>query len=133
MIALDIAAGKTGADMVFAIANETGVGGRGGLKIGVARKRTGRRPGVPDICVPVPRPGCPGLYIELKRPGGKPSDVSAAQREWHRKLRRQGYQVNVCYGWQAAYDVTSAYLGWDDIAKAKARARSLAEEVSSDA
>jgi hypothetical protein len=55
-------------------------------------KAAGVKPGVPDICLPVPRGDWHGLYIELKTRRGR---VSAAQREWLTALARQGYRTAV--------------------------------------
>ena len=78
-------------------------------KVTAARlKAEGVCPGVPDLCLPVPRGGFYGLYIELKRrKGGKLSDDQAA---WIRDLGRQGYCVKVCRGWEEAKDVIIGYL-----------------------
>ena len=69
----------------------------------------GVKPGVPDICLPVPRGGYHGLYIELKRTrGGRLSDD---QRGWLAFLNRQGYLAVVCKGWHEASGVIMGYLG----------------------
>ena len=69
----------------------------------------GVRPGVPDICLPVPRPPYHGLYIELKRrKGGKVSDE---QRAWIYCLNRYGYRAVVCKGWDEAREEIEKYLG----------------------
>jgi len=86
--------------------------GNGGLrsKSEAARfKAAGVKPGIPDICLPVARGGFFGLFIEMKRTvGGK---VSKAQEAWIEKLRRNGYRVELCEGWQAAKKVIENYLG----------------------
>lgn len=80
-------------------------------------KAAGVKAGVPDICLPVARDvlhaegerlESHGLYIELKRENG--GTVSREQREWIRRLRAQGYAVEVCRGSEAAIDVIWAYL-----------------------
>lgn len=68
----------------------------------------GLRPGVPDICLPVPRGGYHGLFIELKRRKG--GTVSEDQREWIDALTRQGYRAVVCRGWDAARAEIELYL-----------------------
>jgi hypothetical protein len=60
-------------------------------------RRTGLKPGVPDLCVPVPvyindQLLYHGTYIEVKRPGKYPPPE---QREWHRVLRENGYRVEI--------------------------------------
>ena len=86
-----------------------------------ARFRTmGVKAGVPDIFLPVKRSGhwltgpsdmiapynC--LYIELKRQHG--GTVSPAQKTWIAALRKAGYAVEVCKGWEAAAAVIMDYL-----------------------
>lgn len=70
-------------------------------------KREGVQPGVPDLCLPVPRGKWHGLYMELKAEKGT---VSKAQREWFNALREQGYFVSICWGAEAAIDSISEYL-----------------------
>jgi len=68
----------------------------------------GVKSGVPDVFLPVARGGYFGLYIEMKRrKGGKVSD---AQVELFPKLRKQGYQVEVCKGWEAAAETIKIYM-----------------------
>lgn len=71
-------------------------------------KAQGVKPGVPDMCLPVPRGTYHGLYIELKRQKG--GTVSPDQREWLADLRAQGYAAYVCHGWQEAADTIMGYL-----------------------
>lgn len=75
----------------------------------VAAKLVGQgvRPGVPDLCLPVPRGGWHGLWIEMKSATGR---TSPEQREWLEFLALQGYATAVCRGWFAARDVLLAYL-----------------------
>ena len=71
-------------------------------------QREGVKAGVPDICLPVARNGCHGLYIELKRrKGGR---LSPSQACWMEQLKKQGYQVAVCYGWVEAKNIIVQYL-----------------------
>lgn len=71
-------------------------------------KAEGVKPGVPDICLPVPRKGYHALYIELKRRyGGR---VSADQRFWIDELNLQGNFAVVCQGWSEARKVIEYYL-----------------------
>jgi hypothetical protein len=82
-------------------------------------KLQGLRNGVPDIFCAVPKSyevdyplwtHCAGLWIELKRINARPSDTRAEQREMHVKLRVQGYRVEVCKGWRAAWNCLIDYL-----------------------
>lgn len=71
-------------------------------------KAQGVRPGVPDICLPVPRGDYAALYIELKR--RERGRVSDAQCAWLAALNRAGNRAVVCRGWEAARDVILDYL-----------------------
>lgn len=73
-------------------------------------KRTGRKAGVPDMCLPVPAQGYHGLYIELKRTGGTPCDVKPEQSRWLAALNGHGYRAVVAYGWEEAVESITAYL-----------------------
>lgn len=71
-------------------------------------KRQGVKPGVPDICLPVPRGDYAGLYLELKRgTGGK---VSENQKWWIEKLKGQGYKAVVCAGFDEASKAVLNYM-----------------------
>ncbi len=69
----------------------------------------GVRPGVPDICLPVPKGRYHGLYIELKR--RKRGVVSDDQRAWIYCLNRNGYRAVVCKGWDEAREEILRYIG----------------------
>ncbi len=71
-------------------------------------QRTGVKPGVPDICLPVPRGGYGALYIELKRVKG--GVTSANQRIWLNLLNANGNRAVVCKGWLEARDTILNYL-----------------------
>lgn len=96
-------------------------------------RREGVKPGVPDICLPVPRGEYHGLYIELKRrDGGK---VSKFQTEWIAKLNENGYLAVVCNGWEKAAETITQYLKneskerlTDQLRKLKAASRVLQDE-----
>jgi hypothetical protein len=89
--------------LLFAIPN----GGK--RHIGVARKlkAEGAKAGIPDLFLPAARNGYNGLFIELKTEKGT---VSPNQKHWIAALREQGYQVEVCYGWDAARLVLLEYM-----------------------
>lgn len=72
-------------------------------------KALGVKPGIPDLCLPVPRGGHHGLYIELKRPDGK-GKISDAQMSCMEFLICQGYFVRVCHGYDEAVATILAYL-----------------------
>lgn len=70
-------------------------------------KRQGVKPGVPDLCLPVPRGQYHGLYIELKTEKGR---TSTAQDWWIRELNAQGYFTEVCHSWESAVRVIEWYM-----------------------
>lgn len=72
-------------------------------------KRTGVKPGVPDMCLPVARQGYHGLYIELKR--GTGGRVSVEQKKWLLALSQEGYKACVCRGADEAIQTIRAYIG----------------------
>lgn len=81
-------------------------------KVTAARlKAEGVKPGVPDVCLPVPRGEKHGLYIEMKRRKG--GIVSADQLKWLESLMRQGYECHVCRGCEEARMTIMEYLRRD--------------------
>lgn len=106
----------TDADLLFAVPN----GGDRQAHVGAAMKAEGVKPGVPDVCWPMPQwdpsmKACvfAGLFIELKKPdqrNKKDGGRSEHQVKWHKRLRAQGYAVVLAYGWQAM--AWAAYLYW---------------------
>lgn len=82
-------------------------GGRRNKAEAANLKRQGVKPGVPDICLPVPRGEHHGLYIEMKYGENKPT---TEQRQWLKELGNQGYQTAVCYNAQTAIEVILMYL-----------------------
>lgn len=70
-------------------------------------KAAGVKPGVPDLCLPVPRGVYHGLYIELKVGTNKTTEN---QKQWLAALAQQGYKTAVCYGWVEGSEVIKAYL-----------------------
>lgn len=82
-------------------------GGKRNIATAARLKREGVKAGVPDLCLPVPRGEWHGLYIEMKAPKGK---VSENQEKWIEALKKQGYAVAVCYGWESAKDNILMYL-----------------------
>lgn len=90
--------------MLYHIPNERRCTARQGARMNAE----GRRKGVPDICLPVPKGDFHGLYIELKRTKG--GTVSEDQRGWIKALQRCGYRAEVCRGWEPAMKVILEYL-----------------------
>lgn len=71
-------------------------------------KAMGVKSGVPDLMLPVQKNGYHGLYIELKREKG--GTVSPEQQKWINALRKQGYAVEVCKGFEQARCLLVEYL-----------------------
>lgn len=71
-------------------------------------KAEGVKPGVPDLCLPVPKKTYHGLYIEMKRLKGV--KVSGNQKKWLSALKERGYSVCVCNGFEAAKEKILSYL-----------------------
>lgn len=78
------------------------------LGAGYNLKCMGVSPGVPDICIPVPKGKYHGLYIELKRIKG--SCLRDEQKFWLGLLNEQGYYAVMCKGWEAAVKVVEFYM-----------------------
>lgn len=85
-------------------------GGKRNAIEGAKFKRMGVKPGVPDICIPMPRQGYHGLYIELKR-GDQNATTTDNQNYWLTELSKQGYDVYVAHGASALIDYVKTYLG----------------------
>lgn len=71
-------------------------------------QRTGLRPGVPDVCLPVASGTYHGLWIEFKSKRGVLSDT---QREWHQRLIEQGHRVAIVRDTETAIAVVKEHLG----------------------
>lgn len=71
-------------------------------------KAEGVKRGVPDCGIFIARQGYHGLFIEMKTAIGV---VKPEQKVWHERLRAEGYRVEVCRGWVAAWNVICEYLG----------------------
>ena len=91
--------------LMYAIAN----GGKRDKITAVTLQRTGVKPGVPDVCLPVPRGQHGSLYVEMKVVNG--GRVSKEQKEWIKNLTEAGNRAVVCKGWEAARDTIMDYLG----------------------
>lgn len=74
---------------------------------GVKLKRLGKKPGVPDVILPLRRGHHSGMALEFKRPGEK---TTAEQAEWLAWLDSQGWQTGVYTDAQAAWEAVKAYI-----------------------
>jgi len=88
---------------MFAIPN----GGARHKAVASKLKREGVKAGVPDIFLAHPKGSYAGLWIEMKY--GKNKTIPK-QREWLRALSDSGYQTEVCYGVDEAWQVILDYL-----------------------
>jgi len=82
-------------------------GGRRDAREGRMLKVSGVVAGVPDLLIftrPPNQPDKCGVALEMKRSGGKPSDVTKAQREWIAQLEALGWICIIGYGAQNALD-----------------------------
>ena len=70
-------------------------------------KRTGVKPGVPDLHLPAARGQYHSLYIEMKTETGK---TSPEQDWWIAELSAEGNFCEVCHGWKSAVKVLEWYL-----------------------
>lgn len=82
-------------------------GGQRHAAVAAKLKGQGVKPGVPDLCLPVPRFGCPGLWIEMKTAEGR---VSTNQKDWIEYLKGAGYRVEVCRSFDEARAALLDYL-----------------------
>jgi len=89
--------------LLFAVPN----GGDRNKLVAAKMKREGVKPGVPDYLLPVARGGFHGLAVELKSMTGC---ASREQKQWIEALRAEGWKVEVCRGWEAAWDVVKGYV-----------------------
>lgn len=88
----------------FSIPNE---GKRSWIQAGMFKAR-GLKKGVPDVFLAWPKSPYSGLFVEMKH--GR-NTATPDQKDWIERLRRAGYRVEVCYGWERAVDAIKNYLG----------------------
>ena len=87
--------------------------GNGGYRTpteAIRLKAEGVKPGVSDLCLPVPLNGYHGMYIEMKRPDHK-NKPTADQQDWLDYFNRVGYKAVVCYGYEEAVTEIQRYYG----------------------
>ncbi len=83
-------------------------GGKRTIVVAKKLKAEGVKAGYPDLVLDVARGSYHGWKGELKVRGGR---VKPEQADWHERLRRQGYRVDVRIGWEAMRDALVDYLG----------------------
>lgn len=94
--------------MFFHVVNESG--NSGDQRYGAELNRMGRKKGVPDWLVMVPKKGFYGLYIELKRSRKEDSSISKESREFLLQAESLGYKCAVAYGYLSAIEIMREYL-----------------------
>lgn len=91
-------------ELLYAVPN----GGQRNKIVASKLKAEGVKPGVPDVCLPVPRHGHGALYLELKREKG--GRLSNKQSERGERMRQAGNRVVVVHGWREAATELFAYI-----------------------
>ena len=81
--------------------------GQMSVHIGQRLKDMGQLKGAPDLLIAVPSANYHGLFIEMKATKGR---LTPEQKEVHKELLAQGYDIHVCYSDQEAMQVTQNYL-----------------------
>ena len=74
---------------------------------GKRMKDEGLRPGVPDVCLPVPNKNHSALFIEMKYGKNKPTE---SQQHWLHMLETWGNKAVICYTFEEARDTILNYL-----------------------
>lgn len=92
--------------LLFAVPNFTGAG-RWRAKHGWRLKAEGRKPGVPDVWLPVARGGFHGLVVEMKSGKNKPT---LEQRAWLERLAQEGFRAVIAYSAADAQAAITQYL-----------------------
>jgi len=88
--------------------NESGAGGS--ARYGAELNKRGRKKGVADWIVAVPRNGFHGLFLELKKEGKDASPISKEQREHLLFQQQLDYKCVVAYGYKAALKAIDDYM-----------------------
>lgn len=90
--------------LIYAIPNG---GNRGRIEAGILIGE-GVLPGIPDLCIPVPKSIYHGLYIEMK--DGKNGSLSDKQKDIIPRLKAYGYDVAVCRSLEQFMDTVNEYM-----------------------
>lgn len=89
--------------LMYHVPNE----GKRSIVTGSKMKQLGLKSGVPDIMLPVAHGGYIGLAIEMKYGKNK---VTENQSRWLDMMSRHGHKTAVCYSFEEAKKVITAYL-----------------------
>lgn len=85
-------------------------GGRMTARQGARLKKMGVKAGTADLLLALPSGKMHGLWVEMKAPKPHPSNVSAAQRAFLRRMKEQDYEIKIAYGWLEARAAILHYL-----------------------
>ena len=88
---------------LFHPVNEGKMTGRQGRDL----NQQGRRSGVPDLLLTVPRGNYSGLWLEMKAGKKKPETNQAS---WLIFLEKVGYSAKVCYSYDMAIETITNYM-----------------------
>lgn len=97
-------------ESMFHVVNESG--GKSSKQYGDMLNRQGRKKGVPDWFVMIPRGKYHGLIVELKCCHS--GSISAEQRKFILNQESLGYKCVVAYGFRAALEAIKDYLSVDN-------------------
>lgn len=89
--------------LLFAVPNFARVN----VRYGARMKREGKKAGVPDVWLPVPRGRYVGCVGEMKV---KPNRVTDEQEKWLEALAGCGWSTHVWWSWEEAKDALETYL-----------------------
>jgi len=92
---------KAREDERFKVAHHIPNGGSRSRSEGARFKILGVVAGIPDVFIPIPNDTYHGLYIEFKTEVGR---VTPVQKEVHKVLEENGYNVVVCRSAEEAID-----------------------------
>ncbi len=95
-------------DSMFHVVNESGRGGS--AQYGAELNARGRKSGVPDWIMLVPKNSYHGLLIELKRDFIKDGKPTANEINFLKHHEQLGYKVVIAYGYKAALEAIKDYL-----------------------
>jgi hypothetical protein len=95
---------------MFHVVNESG--GKSSKQYGDMLNRQGRKKGVPDWHVMIPRNDYHGLYVELKQ--ASTGSLSKEQKDFLLHQQSLGYKCVVAYGFRAALEAIKDYLSVDN-------------------
>lgn len=93
--------------LLFAVPNFAGRLGRYTAKHGARLKAEGRKPGVPDVWLPIARGRYHGLVLEMKAGHNRPT---VDQSAWLEALSQQGYCTIIAYSALEAQSALRTYL-----------------------